>query len=217
MSNEIIKMKASYLKMLPLFGVVGAVCYFLHVIIGNIFNPDYNPMAQAISDLTAQNSPSRNIALPFSFLYGIFTTIFSIYFFAIIKQKINKFVTFGSAVFFAMTIVSFFGYTFFPLSEPGYAATFKDKMHLLVTAIVVAFTIISLILFSIGFSRTKLTKHLAIISLSTLLLIFAGAISINLLPNQYFGIAQRIAAFPIVIYTGILSVWVFLNNRITSN
>src|SRR5215510_11203205 len=149
-------------EVFSLFGVIAVVFYFLHVILGALFYEGYNPMAQAVSDLTASNSPSRNIAMFFSMLYGIFSVIFSSYFFICFKQKINKCVTFGAGFFCIMTIVSFLGYTFFPLSESGYAGTFQDIMHMAVTIAVVLFTIIALILFSIGFLKTKDKKIIGV-------------------------------------------------------
>jgi hypothetical membrane protein len=196
-------------KLFSLFGVIGVFFYFLHVILGTLFYEGYNPMAQAISDITASNSPSRNIVMPFSFLYGIFTVIFSTYFFVFFKQKINRFVTFGAGFFCSMTIVSFLGYTFFPLSEAGYAGTFHDKMHLAVTIIVVLFTITALLLFIIGFFKTEKLKYLAIISLCTFLLLLTGSVLINILPKEFFGMAERINVYSIVIYTGILSFWMY--------
>jgi len=197
------------IKIFSLFGVIGVLFYFLHVILGTLFYEGYNPMAQAISDLTASNSPSRNIARPFSFLYGIFTVAFSTYFFVYFKQKINRCITFGAGIFCIMTIVSFLGYTFFPLSESGYAGTFQDIMHMAVTAAVVLLTIVSLILFMIGFFRTEKLKCLAVISLCTFLLLLIGSMLVNILPKEYFGIAERINVYSIVIYTGILSFWMY--------
>jgi hypothetical protein len=112
-----------------------------------------------------------------------------------------------------MTIVSFLGYTFFPLSESGYAGTFQDKMHVVVTIIVVLFTIIALILFVIGFFKTKNIKYLGIISLCTFLLLLTGPMLMNILPEEYFGIAERISIYPLMIYTGTLSFWMYKNYR----
>jgi hypothetical membrane protein len=56
------------IEIFSLFGVIGVFFYFLHVILGTLFYEGYNPMAQAISDLTASNSPSKNIAMLFSIL-----------------------------------------------------------------------------------------------------------------------------------------------------
>ena len=194
-------------KVLSLFGAIGVLFYFLHVILGTVFYEGYNSMAQAISDLTASNSPSGNIARPFTAIYGVFTVIFSTCFFVFFRQKINKFVTFGAGFFCVMTIGSFLGYTFFPLSESGYAGTFQDKMHMAVTIFVVFFTIMALISFIIGFFRTRELKSPAIISLCTFLLLLTGSMLMNILPKEYFGIAERVNVFSIVIYTGILSLW----------
>jgi hypothetical membrane protein len=194
-------------KILPLFGIISVVFYFLHVFLGTLLYPNYNSMAQAVSDLTAANSPSKNIAMIFTFLYGLFSVTFAIYFFIILKRTINPFVTFAALFLCVMTIVSFLGYAFFPLSESGFANTFQDKMHMVVTIAVVLCTIIALILFTIGFFKTENLKFLAIISLCTFLLLFIGAMLMKMLPQKYFGIAERINVYSIVVYIGILSFW----------
>jgi len=185
--------------------------YFLHVIFGRMFYEDYNPLAQAISDLTAKTSPSRDIAIIFSTFYGVFSLIFTFWFLLYFKGKINGIVTIASGMFFSVSIISFFGYTFFPLSESGYAGEFQDVMHLGVTAFVVIFTIFSLILFGIGFIRTNQYKIIGIISFVTLFLMIVGVILINILPKEYFGLAQRINIYSIIIYTGILATWMYKN------
>jgi len=204
------------IKIIPFIGILSVFFYFLHVILGGLFYEGYNPLAQAVSDLTASNSPSRNIARPFSALYGICAVTFSIGFFVYLKNKINKAVTVSSFVFCIMNTISFFGYTFFPLSESGYANTFQDKMHMIVTVFVVLLTISSLILFFIGFISTKEHKRLGVISIIALLLLMAGAMLINVVPKEYFGAAERINIYTIIIYTGILSLWMkkyIKNNR----
>jgi hypothetical membrane protein len=192
---------------LSLFGLFGVIFYFLHIVFGRIFYEGYNPFAQAISDLTASSSPSKNIASPLSFIYGIFTVTFSVGFLVYFKGKLNKIISVGSCFFCLMTVISFLGYTFFSLSEAGYAGTFQDKMHVIVTVLVVLFTIISIIFYSIGFLKTDKYKYLGIISICTFVLLMAGAMLINTVPKEYFGVAERINVYSIIIYTGILSLW----------
>jgi hypothetical membrane protein len=194
-------------KLIPLLGIFSVAFYFLHVILGEIFYEGYNPLAQAISDLTASSSPSKNIARLFSMFYGICAVTFSIGFFVYIRNKINKAVTVSAFIFCTMNIVSFFGYTIFPLSESGYAGTFQDKMHMVVTVLVVLLTIVSLVLYTIGFFRAKEHKWLGVISISTLVILMAGAMLINTVPKEYFGVAERINVYSIILYTGILSLW----------
>jgi hypothetical membrane protein len=192
---------------LSLFGLFGVIFYFLHIVFGRIFYEGYNPFAQAISDLTASSSHSKNIASPLSFIYGIFAVTFSVGFLMYFKGKINKIISVGSCFFCIMNVISFLGYTFFPLSEAGYAGTFQDKMHVIVTVLVVLFTIISIILYSIGFLKTNKYKYLGIISIFTFVLLMVGAMLINIVPKEYFGVAERINVYSIVLYTGILSLW----------
>jgi len=201
-------MKINMVKFIPLLGIFSVILYFLHVILGEIFYEGYNPLAQAVSDLTASNSPSKKIASLFSMLYGIYAVSFSIGFFVYLKNKINKVVTASSFIFCIMNTISFFGYTFFPLSESGYAGVFQDKMHMVVTVFVVLLTIVSLVLFSIGFFRKKEHKWVGIVSIITLLILMVGAMLINIMPKEYFGVAERINVYSIIIYTGILSLWI---------
>jgi hypothetical membrane protein len=199
---------------LSLFGLFGVLFYFLHIAFGNIFYKGYNPFAQAISDLTASNSPSRNIASIFSFIYGIFSVIFTFWFFIYFRSRINKLISSGSCFLCMMNVISFFGYLFFPLSEAGFHDTFQDKMHIAVTVFVVVFTIMALIFLGFGFIKTGAYKYIGIISLCTFLLLILGAILLNMVPKEYFGVAERINAYSIVIYTGILSLWMHRHIKI---
>ena len=53
-------MKSNFIvKLFSLSGVIGVIFYFLHVFIGKMFYGNYNSMAQAISDLTSSDSPSK--------------------------------------------------------------------------------------------------------------------------------------------------------------
>ena len=55
---------------LCLSGIIAGVFYFLHIILGTINYPGYNSLAQAVSDLTAMNSPSYMIASRLTTIYG---------------------------------------------------------------------------------------------------------------------------------------------------
>ena len=207
--------KVQIARIVSLFGIIAGIFYFLHVILGRMYYNGYDPLSQAISDLTALNSPSKNIASIFSFIYGIFNIIFVIGFYKYFKGKINRIVSFGSGIFCTMAFISFFGYTFFPLSEAGYAGTFQDIMHLIVTIVVVILTIITIILFSIGFLKTTNYKCIGIISIIAFIFLITGAMLINILSEEYFGLAERINVYTVIIYTGILSLW--MNRFINKN
>ncbi|ULQ59948.1 DUF998 domain-containing protein [Brucepastera parasyntrophica] len=74
-------------RTISLFGVLAVISYFLHIFLGRFFYDGYNPLAQAVSDLTADNSPSKKIAVIFSAIYGFCATIFSAGFCIYFRKK----------------------------------------------------------------------------------------------------------------------------------
>lgn len=78
------KMKnKTLINYLCLSGIISVIFYLLHDIIGAMNYPNYNWLSQAVSDLTAANSPSFIIANEFLTLYKIFNCLcsaFDLYF-----------------------------------------------------------------------------------------------------------------------------------------
>ncbi|ULQ59949.1 DUF998 domain-containing protein [Brucepastera parasyntrophica] len=115
-------------------------------------------------------------------------------------------------IFFIMHFLSFTGYALFPLSEAGSPESFRDIMHLAVTSAVIFLTIISLTLFSIAAFRSEKITWLGIVSAGTLAVLVLGALLIQLLPASLFGLAERITVYSVVLYTGMLSLWMFADS-----
>lgn len=109
-----------------------------------------------------------------------------------IQGKYNRLLRLGVYLFAAMCWVSIVGFTAFPLSgsEAGIVA-FQDVMHIVVTAIVVALSIVSLSLVMVGGYYKQKYVSLAICATIALLLMFVGAIGTGVAPREYFGIFQR--------------------------
>ena len=183
-------------------GVLAVASYFLHVILGRLFYEDYNPLAQAISDLTADDSPSRSIARFFSGLYGFFSVLCMIGLAILVKKVPSKIVRVGYYLFTVMITTSAIGYALFPLSEAGYTGSFQDTMHLIVTGVVVSFTILSLIVLIIGFRKMK--GSFSLITLVALVVLFASSMATTQISQQYFGIAERFSVYTVVLYLGFL-------------
>jgi len=194
---------------LALLGIVGAVFYFLHVIIGKANYPGYSSMAQAISDLTAATAPSREIASALTGIYGLFTvaacTILCIFY----QRRTNKPFRAGIYLFAVMQWISGVGYTLFPLSDSGYAGTFQDVMHVVVTAFVVLPAIASMVLITIGTIKTNAHRWLGILTMAALAAMAIGSIGMGAFPAESFGIAERLNVYSVVLYTAVLSVFTF--------
>ncbi|MGB4129796.1 MAG: DUF998 domain-containing protein [Acholeplasmatales bacterium] len=199
----------SLINWLTLLGLAGVIFCFLHVFIGKINYPDYDFLRQAVSDLTAADAPSREIASSLSTVYAIFTAagclILSIFF----HDKETKLFRLGIYLFTIMQWLSAVGYTLFPLTSSGYAGEFQDIMHMVVTVLVVLLSIVSMILISIACMREKKHELLGIITIVSLSLMFLGSIGTGIVPENYFGIPERISVYSVVIYTGFLSLFAF--------
>lgn len=201
--------KRTRMQWLVLVGLVGTLFYFLHVILGKLYYPGYSSLAQAVSDLTAANAPSREIASTYSRVYGLFNvtacTLFCVFF----QDRVNKVFRIGIYLFAVMQWISAVGYTLFPLSESGYAGAFQDVMHVVVTAFVVLLSIISMILIAVGCFKSKAHKSFGVFTIVILGVMAIGSIGIGVVPLEYIGLAERLSVYSIVIYNAVLSLFTF--------
>ena len=195
-----------------LSGIIGFIFYILHDIVGAMFYPNYNWVSQAVSDLTSVTAESFVVASGLSSIYAMFSCLCCTLVCIIVQGKANKALRLGVYLFTAMNFVSAIGYSLFPLSESGYAGQFQDIMHLYaVTGLVVLLSIASLILIAVGGLKQKTNKSLAIIALVALGFMCAGAIGVNVIPLDYFGIPERFSVYSAVVFTAILGIYGFNN------
>lgn len=195
-----------------LIGVFQLLFYLLHDIIGSINYPGYNWIYQAVSDLTANDSPSRVIAGALSNTFAVFAIVSISMLCILIQKKENKLFRWGIYLFAIMTWISGIGYPLFPLSEGGYAGTFQDFMHLYVlTFAVVILSIVSLILIIIGGFKLKEDKKIIpIAAIFTLVLMFVGAIGSGfLIEKPGFGVFERFSTYSAVLFGSTLSIYGF--------
>ena len=168
-------------------GILNAVFYLLHDCIGARFYPDYNWMAQAVSDLTATDAPSRLIASELTKIHGIF-----------------------SCVACTLICISAIGYSLFPLTGSGYDGSFQSFVHVyVITVLVVLLSIVSLILIAVGGFKSG-NKVLAWCAVVAFLLMFLGAAGSAAVPRAYFGIVERFSTYSAVCFTAVIAVIAFL-------
>ena len=202
-------MKRSLINWLGLLGVVSLVSYALAVAFSPLAYPGYDWMAQAVSDLSAENAPSRRLWSQLSALYdtgGIVSiTVVCIY----IKEKLNKKLRLGIYLFALMNWVSAVGYKMFPLTESGSPDGLQNIMHLVVTGLVVLLSIISLVVIIIGGTRDKKYVSLAIWAGVALFFMMIGAIGTNVVPSRFFGVPERFSVFAATSFNAVLGVYLF--------
>lgn len=204
--------KKKLINWLCLSGVISPIFYKLHTEVGAMFYPGYDWKSQAVSDLTAINSPSFIVASGLSSVYALFACLNCVLVCLIIQKKGNKIFRAGIYIFALMNWVSAIGYSLFPLSDKGFAGTLQDIIHVyVITILVVILSILSLLLIIIGGLRTqKKYKSLSLCAAITLICMFIGPIGMIIVPMEYFGIVERFSVYSVVIFNGILGLYGFV-------
>lgn len=203
-------MKKTLINWLGILGTVSLLSYTAAVIFSPSAYPDYDWMAQAVSDLSANNAPSKMLWEQLASLYGVCGIVSIMMVCVFIREKLNKTIRIGIYLFAIMNWISNIGYAMFPLSDSGNAGTFQDIMHIyVITVLVVLLSIVSLIVIMVGGYRDKKHRSLAIWATMALLLMFAGAIGTNIVPREFFGIPERFSVFAVTGFNAILGIYLF--------
>ena len=198
--------KKNFLNYCGLFGVVALLSYTAAVVFSPLAYPGYDWMAQAVSDLSAANAPSLRLWNQLSCLYNVCTLVCAMMVCAGIQGRKTKLLRVGVYLFTLMGWVSAVGFGMFPLSDSGYAGTFQDQMHILSTVVVVLLSIVSLILIIIAGVKDKGCRSYGIFAGIALLMMMVGALGMNIVPKEYFGVVERFSVFAATGYNAVLGV-----------
>ena len=198
----VINMKRDFINYCGLLGIVSFLSYTAAVVFSPLDYPGYNWMAQAVSDLSASNAPSLGLWNQLSSLYNVSTLICAMMVCAGIQGRGSRILRLGIYLFTAMEWVS-------ALSDSGYAGTFQDQMHIFSTIIVVLLSITSLVLIIIAGIRDKEYRLYGAFAGIALGMMLVGALGMNIVPKEYFGVVERFSVFAAVGYNTVLGVQLF--------
>ena len=95
-------MKKTLINWLGLLGVISLLSYTAAVIFAPTAYPGYNWMAQAVSDLSANNAPSKTLWEQLASLYGVCGIVSIMAGCVFIQGKRDKTIRIGSYVFAVM-------------------------------------------------------------------------------------------------------------------
>ena len=201
--------KKNFMNYCGLLGIVALLSYTAAVVFSPLAYPGYNWMAQAVSDLSASNAPSLGLWNQLSSLYNICTLICAMMVCAGIQGKGSRLLRTGIYLFTAMERISAVGFSMFPLSDSGYAGTFQDKMHILSTILVVLLAIVSLVILIIAGVKRKEYRSFGVFAGIALGMMLVGALGMNIVPKEYFGVVERFSVFAAVGYNAVLGIELF--------
>lgn len=202
-------MKRTRINYLGLLGIISLLSYTAAVIFAPLAYPDYDWISMAVSDLSAETAPSRTLWNQLSALYmpcGIVCCTVSC---IAVSGKYNKVLRLGIYLFALMNWITAVGYTMFPLTDAGTPKGFQNMMHLIVTAAVVLLSVVSLVLMIYGGYFQRECRSLGLWAAMALLLMILGAVGVNLLPDAYFGLAERFSTFAAVGFNALLGIYLY--------
>lgn len=115
----------------------------------------------------------------------------------------------GVYLFAIMEWVSAIGYRMFPLSDSGYAGAFQNVMHMVVNALVVLLSIVSLSVIVSAGLKDKSCRFYGVCAAIALGMMIIGAMGMKIVPAQYFGVVERFSVFAATGFNAALGIHLF--------
>ena len=194
-----------------LLGVVGLLSYTAAVLFAPLAYLGYDWMAQTVSDLSAESSPSRTLWNQLAALYNIcgLLCVMMVCVYISERKAWSRTVRLGIYLFAVMNWVTAVGYSMFPLTDAGNPNGFQNIMHLVVTVAVVVLSIVSLVMIFDGGWRKKACRSLGLYAAAALLLMLVGGIGVNVAPKEYLGLLERFSLFAVTGFNAVMGIYLF--------
>ena len=194
------------LKYLGIFGIISLLSYTAMVIFSPLAYPGYDWLSMAVSDLSAVGAPSAALADRLNALFGPCAVVSVMAVFVGAAGCRSKLLRTGIGFFAAMEWITVVGYKMFPWVQNEAASSFQNMMHILVTILVVVFSIVSLVLIAIG-SRKEQLPSIGNWVIGCLAAMMLGALGTGILPKSVFGLFERFSTFSAVVFNAVLGVY----------
>ena len=197
------------LTKLGICGIISLLSYTAMVVFSPLAYPGYDWLSMAVSDLSAVGAPSAELAGQLNALYGPCGLV-SIMAVCVASQNLKtKILRLGIYFFAAMEWISDVGYKLFPWVADADSSHPQNVMHLIVTALVVIFSLTALILSIIGAKKEGM-KSLFIWACVCLAAMLLGPIGTGIMPKAVFGLFERFSTFSAVTFNAVLGTFLLL-------
>lgn len=194
------------LRHLGICGIISLLSYTAMVIFSPLAYPGYEWLSMAVSDLSADGAPSQALACQLNALFGPCAVVSVMAVCVAVRRCRSKVFRLGIYFFAAMEWVTVAGYSMFPLAQGEEMSSFQNIMHIAVTALVVLFSIVSLVLIAIGALRDQ-PRSLGVWAIICLGAMMLGAIGTGALPKAVFGLFERFSTFSAVVFNAVLGLY----------
>lgn len=194
------------LRKFGIFGIISLLSYAAMVVFSPLAYPDYDWLSMAVSDLCAEGAPSEALANQLNSLFAPCAMVSIMAVCAGISGCRLKVFKIGIYCFTAMEWVCNVGYELFPWVSTVPSSAPQNVMHLVVTVLVVVFSLAALILIAIG-AKTKELKPLRVWAIVCLAAMIVGAVGTGTMPKAVFGLFERFSTFSAVVFNAVLGVY----------
>jgi hypothetical membrane protein len=193
-------------KIYPLFGIIGPVVYILAVFIGGALRHDYSALYNSISELSMANAPNKLLMDVLFGIYNLFIIIFGLGAYLDTKIDSKKF----NAAAIMLVVIGILGLMVLVFTQDprGATATLNGTLHIILSGITAALTIITVLLVGLSFKEFVNMKIFSWYSYLTGIFIFisGGAGAASIANNSPIGgLFERITIFLFMIWVIILS------------
>ena len=194
------------LSRLGICGIISLLSYTAMVCFSPLAYPGYDWMRMAVSDLSADGAPSQALAEQLNALFGPCAIVSIMAVCVAVAHYRSKSFKAGICFFAAMGWICTVGYKLFPWVADAPNTHPQNVMHLIVTVLVVLFSLAALVLIAIGAGKEDMgsLRAWAIVCLAAMLIGPAGT---ALLPPSVFGLFERFSTFSAVVFNAVLGAY----------
>lgn len=194
---------------LYLGGIIGPIVFLLNDIIGSIITHGFNPIRNAVSELTQAGSENAILLSTLFFIAASMLVVFAIGIVIHYNFALSKLMFLGGIFIMLLGIFSALSGTIFPMDPFDTEATFPGTMHIVLTGLNIVLIILAIPMIGIGLYREKKWKSFRLYSIITVLIMATcgGATSVLMMNDiELLGLFERITIYAYQLWIVILAV-----------
>lgn len=205
--------RESLLRALLLGGVLSSVLYVGIDVVGALTYPNYNYLAQAISEMSAIGAPTGDLLAP---LYRAWSLLFIAFATGVwIAGRARQPLRLSAGFMLAVAIVGS-GFALFPMSQRSAEPSFSDTVHLVVAGLTMLLLSGAILVgarsLERGFQRYSIATVAVMLVFFVLTMRDAPNVAADL-PTPYMGLNERVSMAAWLLWIAIFSVRLFHSAR----
>jgi hypothetical membrane protein len=196
-------------KVLYLGGIIGPIVFLLNDIIGSIITHGFNPIKNAVSELTQRGSENVILLSSLFLIAAMMLVVFAVGIVIHYRFAFSKLMFLGGIFIIFLGIFSALSGTIFPMDPFDTDTTFPGTMHIVLTGFNIILIIMAIPMIGVGLYKGKKWKSFRVYSLITVLImaICGGFTSVFMMNDiELLGLFERITIYAYQLWIAILAI-----------